>query len=270
MSGRVSTAEAATRVPTSTDGVVASEIVDRWLTSATEAVEKAGLVTSFPAAGYQRANGILNKREADLLLEPGQYRVFEIELSLGGGAKTGTLTVALPIVRKTVHLPEMAKADGVRAHLPNLPVTLQVVLARLPLEIGKLRSLAKGDLLDIPAEALRQVRLESKNGKAVGSARLGQLGGYRAVLVAGKDGGAPDMTAGLAGVGALPPMPEEGPTLPDIPPLPATTALPDLPALPVSGDMPALTDLPDLPDLPAPTDLPELPDLPDLPDLPGV
>ena len=262
VAGQVSDAPPPERRPTRTDGIVAGEIVDRWLDSGESATASAGLDGFWPLSGYERAPVPINRREVELLLEPVEFRVLEISLLLGAGDRVGQLRLVAPRVTPLLEQQENTTAARVRGHLPELPVALRAVLANIPLGMSDVRALSPDTLLPLPDGCLSHVRLETREGRLVQEVRLGQLDGKKAVrLLEHEDGAASSVPPPLsaaplpaadagAGPAELPaPQPAGEAALPD---------LPDLPPVPETG----APDLPELPDLP---DLPELPELPDLP-----
>lgn len=281
--GYVSSSALVERKPTRTDGIVAATLVDAWLTNAQEVAESEGM-EPMPFHGFARRDGVLDKRNAALLVEPGVYDQMTVKMTLGDKAKTGTLTLAWPKGTQK-DAPGSALGKQMERRLANLEAPLNVVLTRLSLPIERVRSLAVDDVIDVPTESLVSVKLEGIDGTPVGIGRLGQMNGMRAVRLNVEK--APIQTA-LAPPeetpqGMPPDMKElsshpemsEVPDLPDLPDIDLSDAgeLPDLPDLPDPGTLSDLPDLPDigtLPDLPG--DLPDLPggELPDLPDLPDM
>lgn len=261
VSGRVTERAPIERHATRTDAIVVSEVLDAWLATAEATMEEVGLAMNWPAAGFERIAGHLTRREVELLLEPVEFRTVTIALSLGGGAKTGTLTLATPRLDAVHDGHAHSTATQVRAHLPDLPVTLNAILARIPLDMSRAQALAPDTVLPLPDGCLRKLRIETPAGRLIREGQLGQSEGKRAVRLGGGAAGTPQTLGMLAAPSA--PMPGEAapPELPDavgLPdlPEPGPVATPDLAPL---GDLPPLDDLPDLPDLP---ELPELPDLP--------
>ncbi len=265
--GRLSAQEPLERTPTRTDGIVAGEIVDRWLDSGEVAASAAKLDGAWPFSGFARAPVPINRREAELLLEPVEFRVFDIALALGRGDRTGRLRLAAPRIAPLLEQQENTTAARVRGHLPELPVAMRVVLARLPMGMSEVGRLTPETVLPLPDGCLGHVRLETRAGRLIQEVRLGQLDGKKAVRLS-EDAEVPQPSLPAAGK-ELP----SGPELEGLPEPPAVDAgqpqtapagesslpdLPDLLPLPEAGG----GDLPDLPDLP------ELPNLPELPDLP--
>lgn len=274
--GYVTNAAPPERKPTRTDGIVAATLVDAWLSSAQSGAEDDGM-EPLPFDGFSRCDGVLDQRNAALLIEPGTYSLMTVNMTLGDAGKSGKLTLAWP--KKTQpDAPDANLSIRMQKHLVRMEVPLKVVLTRLPLPIEKVRALAIGDVINVPSEALLSVKLEGVDGTPVGTGRLGQLNDMRAVrlvsdravqqpvaLAAPEDtpqGAPPNMQE-------LTSLPELATSPRDIQQMSAAEATPvDLPELP---DFPDGLDLPDLPALPDTSDgdqSPELPDLPDLPELP--
>lgn len=257
MSGRVSATEKPPRAPTRTDGILCGEIVDHWLETACRVAGEADLTASLPTAGFSRRSKVLDRRNAELWLEPVSFRTLSVDLTLDG-SKSGTLVFATPSPMQAA-LPGGKYAAGMRRHLPDLRAEMRVVLARMPLSVSRARKLAVGDVIDVPLNSLRNVMLEGASGHLIAEGRLGQMGGRRAVRLVPPGG---TETAGDALPFDLPMADPEAGTPPGLPKIPAgakpPNGLPELPDLPEGAG--ALPDLPDLPDLP------ELPDLPNLPE----
>ncbi|MEO0916122.1 MAG: hypothetical protein AAFY31_03945, partial [Pseudomonadota bacterium] len=74
VSGRVSQKPVVERVPTRTDGIVAGEIIDAWLSTANTAMPEAGLESTWPMLGFERIPGKMSRREVDLSIEPVEFR----------------------------------------------------------------------------------------------------------------------------------------------------------------------------------------------------
>ncbi|MDA8586744.1 FliM/FliN family flagellar motor switch protein [Rhodobacteraceae bacterium] len=266
VSGRVSEGAPPDRVATRTDGIVVADIVDRWTEAAQIAAVDDGLDDVLPFVGFRRFDRVLNKRNTDLSLDPVDFRTLSIELSLEGGAKTGELCFAVPVVEPELLSPVTAK-NRIHKHLAEIEAPMVAILTRVPVAMERVKKLAVDDVIDVPISALMNVQLEGTNGHKIIRARLGQLNGKKAVRLSfGAIGG--EAAAGLSVLGA---MPEPGamartPALPE-PLAPMSPDLVDSPDIDPPGDFPALDGLPDLPAADGTADLPELPDLPDLPEL---
>ena len=226
MSGRVTRSEPPDRIPTRTDGIVVADMLDRWMRSAVEGAEEAGLAGILPFEGFLRMDGVQPRRNVVLALDPVEYRTLSVDLVLGDDAKSGTLFFATPVPRPAV---SAAPSPGrMLGHLPTIPAPMTAVLARLPHPYGRARRLGVGDVIPVPASALINVRLETRAGRLIATARLGQFNGQKAVRLLSAGGGVPSLPGVTTSRGGRP----------DRPGLAASTHLPDLP------------DFPDLPELP--------------------
>ena len=255
MSGRVLGGEAAQRRPTRTDGIVASDIIDRWLSSAKTEAEQQQILDRLPFADHYRSGVVSDARAADLALDPGEFRMLEISLELAGGIKSGLIAFALPVMRSVALPGNKGLAEELCVAIGDTTTKLQVVLARLPSTLERAAGLAVGDVLEVPISALQRVTMEGREGEPVAIARLGRSAGRKAVRILGAD-------AALDGEAEPPGTPEFlGASLP------ASTLSEKVPAV---NDLPDLSDLPGFPELPDLPDLPELPDLPDFPELPDL
>ncbi|MEO0944687.1 MAG: FliM/FliN family flagellar motor C-terminal domain-containing protein [Pseudomonadota bacterium] len=270
MSGRITSSAPPSRAPTRTDGIVAAQIIDTWMAAAVAMLEADGRADDLVFFEFKRLNSVLNRRNTDLTIDPCTFSTVQIELSLGGGAKTGTLSFAVP---EGCGSTASDVSELVMKHLPTLEAKMRAVLLPLPLNVDRARKLAKGDLLELPADCLSALRIEGLDGRLIGSGKLGQLNGYRAVRLAPPRGDKASLVAAPAAAAGLP-APEisteltlDTPTgLTDLPDLP-DAQLPNLPSS--GGEEGALPDLPNVSDGGGLPELPDLPDLPDLPNLPG-
>lgn len=100
MSGRVSVKEPAARAPTRTDGVVASDIVDRWIESARTEAKAQKVEERFPIGDYYRSTTLNGAKNAEPALDPIDYRTSTISLEVSGGARSGKIWFATPFKRK--------------------------------------------------------------------------------------------------------------------------------------------------------------------------
>ena len=188
--GRVSKAPAPPRKPTRTDAAMVAVFVDVTLkaleTGLAEDVDKVW------AGGFRYASFLDDPRPLGLLLEDEAYRVLRAEVMLAGGAKTGTVLLALPDEGRG-KLPVDDPAAAVVAD-PGPEFTAQLtervngsdsqmeaVLARLTLPISVMVALQPGEVLPLPLAALDRITLEGIDGRRLAMGKLGQNRGMRAV-----------------------------------------------------------------------------------------
>ena len=183
MSGRVTSAEPPERPATRTDGIVVSDIVDRWISTAKREAATQGIADHLPFQEHFRVQTIPDLRSVDLALDPGEFRTLTIALDLANGAKSGSLRFAIPVNISGKSESPVDTAAQFRERVIETEARLSVVLARLPRSLHQVRRLEVGDVLDIPIEALCAVMLEGNSGDVVGTGRLGQSGGQKAVRI---------------------------------------------------------------------------------------
>ncbi|MXQ06766.1 hypothetical protein GQ651_02790 [Alphaproteobacteria bacterium GH1-50] len=283
--GRVTSAPPKDRRPTRTDGVVVSDMADRWLEDIARAQAAGGGTGNPRFTTLERESRILDIRAVGLMLDPGDYDVLRVEMAFSGGAKNGALSVCVPVSNGAGAASKSGEggglADELRAHYAHMRADLRVDLDQIRLPLSAVLKLKKDAVLPLATENASEVTLRQTDGRRVAKARLGQVHGQWAVRMAGFGSATAGAVGGVeaaafrgAAASAALPEPSGGVgELPDLPELPGMSELPDLPDLPEiegNGDMPELPDLPDLPDLPGTGDGFELPDLPDLPDLPEL
>lgn len=273
--GRVLRTPVETRSPTRTDAAMVAPLLDAAFANLAELLDGP---EAAQVAGYRFGVMMENPRMVGLAIEATEFRRQRMQLDIAG-AREGEVTLALPVQDDPPPVEEAEDGQAAeRAASPLKPVLmsararLDVVLHRLRMPLSELERLKPGDLVPVPRSALSDTTLEAGPRHRVAVARLGQMNGFRAVLLSPGDGAA--MAAGAArGEGAAAPdAPDAAPeplSLPAEAPEPGD--LPDLADLPELGDLPDLGDLPELGGMEAPPDdLPPLGDLPDLGDLPAL
>lgn len=181
--GRVIPRPAEPRVPTRTDAVMCADLLDRLL----ELFEQAlGEMEAPPdLGGYRYATQLADPRLVEMTLAEGAYRVFTCAVDLGRGAKQGEVRIALPDAGSARPGPERERQfqRALEERVLDVPAQIDAVLHRFRLTLDDVMALRPGDVLPVPAEALKRVSLEARTRESVATARLGQLGGARAVRV---------------------------------------------------------------------------------------
>jgi flagellar motor switch protein FliM len=242
--GRVTSARREPRRATAVDAALAGHVIDGWLAGVAEARDDG----SWLATGEQPPD----LRAALLKLEEGTWTETRVELDLGGGKRTGRLTLYHP-AGAARHAPA-PKAGGLRPILMPVETVLEAVLCRVRVPLGTVTALAPGQLIPLPGVSLRRIALEAPRGRLIAEVHLGQSGGYRAVRVidpeateavpagAGRGDGAamPSARPGAVPMAAVEQdlllpradigLPAGLPPLPDIG-MPGDTGLPPLPRL---------------------------------------
>jgi len=264
--GRVRPGPAPDRPLTGTDAAIAAPLVDAMLTGFDEKLAEA--VAGHRPLGFRFGDRVADARGLLLALEAADFELFRLTVDIGGGARTGLLSLILPADVLARPDPGTGEAgEGADFDLGQLamqvPVTLDAVLDRVQLSLAEVCALKPGMTLPVSTAAIGRTELVAASGHVAAQARLGQMNGMRAVRLSGAGGDDPA------------PRPAPEPALAETPSEPAA-GFPDLSGL-AASEPPTLTALPDLPDLPATgTALPDLPGLPKdddgggLPDLPAL
>lgn len=224
--GALSQHPAEARPSTSADAALARPLLETFLREAQAALDGSPLGDWLrsPTLGER----VASPREAALLLPDGRYRTIRLALELGAGERQGLVLVLARTAEAPVE-PDAVAAPTVAPLVLRAQTEVQAILHRLRLPLCEAEELTVGQVLSLPGVTVASVRLES-GGVPLGPARLGQVGGMRAVRIE------TPLSPELA---PLPGNPRIAPTtalLPAEPPWPA----PDLMDQPGSG----VADLP--------------------------
>jgi flagellar motor switch protein FliM len=218
--GRLAAQAPPPRKPTRIDAAMVAGVVDRALAGLDQTLaEEADRVW---AAGFRYASYLDEVRPLGLMLEEESYRVLSAEVALGGSGRSGPVILVLPAAGRGEQpdagpggtadvAPQFTAA--LAAQVEQAECRLDAVIGRLVLPIGRILSLAPGEVLDLPQAGLDAITLETADGRRIARARLGQNRGLRALKIVLADSG---------GRSAPAPSPAEGP--------PAMTAAPPPPA----------------------------------------
>ena len=194
--GRVDKADVAPRKPTRTDAALLAPMIDAFLGQLEGRC--AGLPQADFVSGYGYGSFLDNPRPLGLMLEDGQFHIWQLRVSLGFGAKTGDWFLILPdIDHHALSRPpdssreaELERDWQDRLHdvVSESSVVLRSVLCRMQLSFTDALRLRPGDILRLPDSALEAMTLESISHAALGIGRLGQARGQRAVRLTADPG----------------------------------------------------------------------------------
>ena len=184
--GRLVARQAADRPPTATDKAMCEPVLSALL----DALPAAVTGTNFDGwvDGLSLGGMIESTRAAGLTLDDGSYRALRMTVDLGVADRETYLLLALPVVTAEEDvLPEPQQpvdwATALRGTVSAAPATLDAVLHRFKIPIGRAQSLRVGQLVPLPGCTVNSVRLTAPGGRAVASAKLGQAGGMRALRI---------------------------------------------------------------------------------------
>lgn len=268
--GALIDAPAEDRAPTGTDQIMVAPMMRAFLQALPEAIAPTPLAGW--ADGITPGAGFADTRAAGLILTDCAYRILRLEVELGVAERAGLILLALPLAVATEELPLPVPeappwAQAFPSAVARAPARLDALLHRFSVSLATAEALRVGTLLPLPGATVENLRLLADDGRVVGTAKLGQMGGMRAVRLQVPP--APEMIAlGTSAAPAPPPDMQDLPDLPEIAGLPE----PDMALAVASADgtdeaeflaEPALdgaigtADLADLPDLPEISDLPD-------------
>jgi flagellar motor switch protein FliM len=186
--GRVGSGPVAPRKPTRTDAAMMAGMIDAALAGLEQALaQEADLVW---AGGFRYASFLEDPRPLGLLLEDTSYRVLNAEVSLGMGARTGAVILALPAEGRGVmpphRIPEAISsgpgfAESLALRVEAAESVLTAIVARLSLPLSRLMDLRVGEVMELPRAGIDRISFEGLDGRAVAEGRLGQNRGMRAI-----------------------------------------------------------------------------------------
>ena len=248
------------RAPTRTDKMLCEPLISTFLSAFPQAV----LGTALEGWGTDVALGesVESPRAAGLVLEDCAYRIVRLSVDLGVAERQAELIIVLPVVQeeKSIAAPAPSIADGdwdtiFEENVALAPARLDAVLHRFPVSLATAQSLQIGTVLPLPGCTVHSVRLLAPDGAEVAQAKLGQLGGYRAVRI--ETAPAPQLAELPAATPGTPmPMPdtigleveEAGPDLADDLPLSLDESANPLDLGLMTDQLPPLGDIPFDPD----------------------
>jgi flagellar motor switch protein FliM len=187
--GRVSPAKPLPRRVTAADRALAEPFVTVFLREL--AAETAGTSLGGWSDGF-RTNGFFpSPREIGLALPDGDYRVVRMTLDLGAGGRQGLLVLVLPVPREEVApdpvTPAREWSAALAGNVMSAPADVRAILHRIRLPLRMVEAFELGQLITLPGVSVGKVRVETPDDTLVSYARLGQMGGMRAVRL-GKPG----------------------------------------------------------------------------------
>lgn len=188
--GRLSAQPPPSRKPTRIDAAMVAGVVDRALAGLDQTLaEEADRVW---AGGFRYASYLDEVRPLGLMLEEESYRVLAAEVALGSSGRSGPVILVLPADGRGER-PEGLTRGGadtapqftaaLAAEVEQAECRLDAVIVRLVLPIGRIMDLAVGDVLDLPQAGLDAITLETREGRRIARARLGQNRGMRALKI---------------------------------------------------------------------------------------
>ena len=200
--GAVIPAPAEERPSTSTDKIMCEPLIDGLLEAMPVAMA-GGLLDGW-LDRCSEGKRIASARAAGLILADCNYRVMRITVDLGVADRQGLILVALPPLPQTTvmiaeDVEEQDWGSQFRQMVSDSPAILSAQLHRFKIPLAQARTLQVGQVLPLAGCNVHSVRLLAPDGQKIAQAKLGQLGGMRAVRI--ESAPVPQMTD-LSGVGA--------------------------------------------------------------------
>lgn len=187
--GRVTARPLVPRNPTRTDAAMVQGVVDAWLAALDEALAADG--DRVWASGFRYASFLDEPRLLALILEDAEYRMMLAGVTLGAGARQGSVLLALPAEGRGEAPPPrraqeaaaaaMVFGAGLAAQVMASKADLGAVLARVTLPLSQVMALAPGEVVRLGAAALDRIDIDGSDGVRLAGGRLGQSRGMRAV-----------------------------------------------------------------------------------------
>ncbi len=184
--GRLIAAKAEERPATRTDKSMCDPVLSAFLS----AFPTVTVGTEFDgwADGVGLGDRIDSSRAAGLMLADQDYRILRLSIDLGVAERQGQMLIALPL-SKPQPMAETAPSENAdwatlfQAAVADAPGELDALLHRLKMPLSEAQNLQVGQVLPLLGCTVNSVRLLSQDGQKVAQAKLGQLGGMRAVRV---------------------------------------------------------------------------------------
>ncbi|WP_341366476.1 FliM/FliN family flagellar motor C-terminal domain-containing protein [Yoonia sp. BS5-3] len=215
--GRVGKFAPEFRVATSTDKQMSDRFMAALLQDLTESV--AGTEFEGWLDGLTHQDMIVDIRAAALILDDMEYRTLRMNIDLGVEGRAGQVLLALPLntaepAPVTPAAEKLPWDPSFRMAVADAPCVLDVELHRFSISLAQAENLQVGQVLALPDCTVSSAQLVSTDGLVRLPAKLGQMGGKRAVRIEQ----APTM--GMSDLGALSTdqtAAAGGPMIPDLP-----------------------------------------------------
>ncbi len=179
--GRIAAQPAAPRKPTRTDAVIVADFLDRVFAQSDGLLTAPGLASR---TGYRFAGMLAEPRMIPMALLDVEYQLCRLRLDLARGVRSGQIVLAYPVISAAARNENGAASewqDMLVTAVMASPAPLRAVLHRVRVPLAQIGEWTPGHMVELPRESLATVRLEGLDGRSVASAKLGQIGGMRAV-----------------------------------------------------------------------------------------
>ncbi len=182
--GRVSPEVTSPRRGTATDGILAQGFIDRIFTGL---APRLGQLDDPPPFGGFAWNGVFpGAHGAALSLADGPHVLWQCRLVFGEAARAAQMTLVVPRVQlQGARIGDIRDwAQKWRPQILSAEACITAELATLTWPAGGLSDLEPGQVIELPRARLDRITLRAPGRMRVGHARLGRIGGLRAVRIA--------------------------------------------------------------------------------------
>lgn len=189
------------RPPTATDALLCIPFATAFLAELGTALADGPLESWI--AGAVSGGHFASLREVEGTLPEGPCRLLRLTLDLGGEGRQGLLALLLTAPPAPQRADHAAPGASLAPRVLEAEVTLSAVLHRLTLPLCEVEGWEPGQVLLLPGVSTASVRVEGVGGVALGTARLGQMGGRRAIRIEGALAADPSAVPGEDAAGPL-------------------------------------------------------------------
>ncbi len=182
--GRVAEVGPAVRAVTAADAAIARPLLDAFLREV--AASSGGTPLENWVGEATPGARLPGAREAAMLLADGRYRVVRLKLDVGAGGRQGLLLAMIRLLDAPISQPAVAAQSWparLSLQVMRAQAPIEAVLHRMRLPLDKVESFAPGQVLPLAGVSTGSVRIEGPGGCDLGAARLGQVGGMRAIRI---------------------------------------------------------------------------------------
>lgn len=178
------------RAMTSTDAALVAPLIDALLTRAAGLPETEADRAMID--GYRFGARAKDSRLLGLALEASRYHVIRLIIDMAQGARQGDILMCLPVPQPAADTPpDPGEGDAVDTPprpactlartVLSLQADLLVSLAQLTLPLGKVSTLAVGQVLNLGPVSFGNAQLRTRDGRVLATGALGQVSGMRAI-----------------------------------------------------------------------------------------
>ncbi len=171
------------RKPTRIDAEIAKGLINGFLQHYAKALKGEEANFKFDCT-FQRH--ISDPRLLRFSLPDQPYQLFDIKLDMNGGARTGSMVLAMACVLDGSQTTRPVQGDwaaNLKTSVMDAEVTVKAVLTRLTLPLSDAAGLKVGDVLPFAREDLDKVHIEGPDHSILATGRLGQSRGARALRI---------------------------------------------------------------------------------------